>query len=82
MMNGKSFLEGFPMSFTELLPLVGTLPRSEKFRLVQVLIDQLAKEEAPQLFCEGHTYPIWTPDYAPNAASQLAQALEEARKDP
>ena len=70
------------MSFTELLPLVGTLPRSEKFRLVQILIDQLAKEEVTQLFCEGHTYPIWTPDYAPNAASQLAQALEEARKAP
>ena len=34
-------------------------------------------EEQPLVFKEGQVYPIYTPEYAPGAAAQLAQLLRE-----
>ena len=65
------------MSIAEIIPAVRALSRSEKFNLAHLLLEDLAKEDLSVVFEEGHVYPIYTPDYAPNAASQLAQAVQE-----
>ena len=69
------------MSIAEIIPAVRALSRSEKFQVAQILLDDLAKEETPLAFAEGHVFPINTPEFAPNAGAQLAQALlgERAR---
>jgi len=65
------------MSMAEIIPAVLALSRSEKFQIAQMLLDNLAKEELPPAFTEGHVFPIYTPEYAPDAAAKLAQALME-----
>jgi hypothetical protein len=65
------------MSITEIIPAVRALSRGEKFQLAQMLLEDLAREELPALFKEGQIYPIYTPEYAPAAAAQLAKALTE-----
>ena len=65
------------MSITEIIPAVRALSRGEKFQLAQMLLEDLAREELPALFKEGQVYPIYTPEYAPGAAAQLAQVLLE-----
>ena len=65
------------VSIAEIIHAVGALSRSEKFQIAQMLLDDLAKEELPAAFTEGHVFPIYTPEYAPDAATQLAQALME-----
>jgi hypothetical protein len=64
------------MSIVELIPAVRGLSRSEKFQLAQILLEDLASEELPTIFKEGQVYPIYTPEYAPDAAAQLAQVLK------
>lgn len=66
------------MSLAELLPSVRALPRSDKFRLVQQLIAELAQEEG---LAEGD-YPVWSPYEAHEAAAVLMALLkqEEGRK--
>ena len=65
------------MSIAEIIPAVRALSRGEKFQLAQLLLEDLAGEELPALFKEGQVYPIYTPEYAPGAAAQLAQVLRE-----
>ena len=65
------------MSLAELLPSVQALPRSDKFRLVQELIAELAQEEG---LTEGE-YPIWSPYDAYEAAATLMQLLEEDKAE-
>jgi len=65
------------VSITELIPAVQSLSRGEKFHLAQVLLEDLASEELQAAFKEGQVYPIYTPEYAPDAATQLAQMLME-----
>jgi hypothetical protein len=60
------------MSIAEIIPAVRALSRSEKFDLAQMLLEDLASEELPPVFKEGHVYPIYTPEFAPGAAAQLA----------
>jgi hypothetical protein len=68
------------MSITEIIPAVRALPRSEKFRLVQLLLDDLAGEELLSTLKQGQEFPIYTPEFAPGAAAQLATLLEEQGK--
>lgn len=68
---------GVIMSIAEIIPAVRALSRSEKFNLAQLLLEDLASEELPTVFKEGHVYPIYTPEFAPGATAQLAQALKE-----
>ena len=62
------------MSIAEILPVVQALSRSEKFQLARLLIDGLAKEDSIG-FIPGQVFPIYTPEYSPKAAGQLAQVL-------
>lgn len=52
------------------------LNRVEKLRVGQMLINQLAEEEAVLI---GTEYEIWSPYDAPGAASILMEMLEEDR---
>jgi hypothetical protein len=65
------------MSIAEIIPSVRALSRGEKLQLAHLLLEDLAKEELPTMFKEGQVYPIYTPEYAPDAAAQLAQLLME-----
>jgi hypothetical protein len=65
------------MSIAEIMQAVRGLSRSDKFQIAQMLLDDLAKEELPAAIPEGHVFPIYTPEYSPDSAAQLAQALKE-----
>ena len=65
------------MSIDEIIPAVQALSRGEKFQLAHMLLEDLAREELPTVFKEGQVYPIYTPEYSPGAAAQLAQLLRE-----
>ncbi len=63
------------MSMAEIIPAVRALSRSEKFQIARMLLDDLARDDSSPAFPEGHLFPIYTPQYAPDAAAQLAKAL-------
>jgi len=65
------------MTFTELLPVLQTLPRADKLRVIQILAADLAPEEGPELLPPGAASPIWSPFEAYDAAHTLMQLLEE-----
>jgi hypothetical protein len=72
------------MSLAEILPAVRKLPREEQLELVRVLSAELtipAKQESDdemlrRLFPPGATYEIYTPQFSPEAADELARFLE------
>ena len=68
------------MSITEIISAARALTQDERRELAQTLLQDLANEEPEAVFQNGHVYPIYTPDFAPNAASQLAQFLDEDAK--
>jgi hypothetical protein len=70
------------MSIPEIVSVLRTLPRSEKFRLARLLLDDLAEEELLSGLKQGQEFPLYTPHYTPGAAAQLATLLEEHGKNP
>jgi hypothetical protein len=68
------------VSIAEIIPAVLGLPRSEKFKLVRLLLDDLAGEELLSGIKQGQEFPLYTPEFAPGAAAQLARLLEEQGK--
>ncbi len=68
------------MSIAEIIPIVQALPRSEKFRLARLLLDDLAGEELLAEIKQGQEFHIYTPEYTPGAAAQLATLLPEPGK--
>lgn len=65
------------MSLTELLPVIHDLPRADKLRLMQVLVAEIASEEAIVLHPTDLTHSIWTPYDAYDAAATLLHVLHE-----
>lgn len=63
------------MTLTELFPTLKSLPRSDKLKVMQFLVAELAQEEEPSLI-PGATYPIWSPLNSHEAVQKLAQLLE------
>ncbi len=63
------------MISVELLNNLRTLSRGEKLHILQVLVSELAQEEA-QLLRPGGTYPIWSPYDAYEAADTLLTMLK------
>lgn len=53
------------------------LNRAEKLRVVQLLVNQIAEEEA---ILTGAEYEVWSPFDAPGAAAILMDMLEEDRQ--
>ncbi len=68
------------MSFAELMPTLLELNRADKLRAMQLLANELAKEENAVLVSEDEL-PVWSPHEAHEAAHILLQALEEAKQN-
>jgi hypothetical protein len=64
------------MSVAELMPVLHTLPRTDKLKVIQLLVTDLTREEGLELQA-GAAYPIWTPFEAYDAANVLMQLLEK-----
>jgi hypothetical protein len=70
------------MSLTELLPHLHSLPRNEKLRAIQLLAEDLAREEPANLLEPGQSYPVWSPWDAHEAAALLLKLLEAEEGKP
>jgi hypothetical protein len=70
---------GKSMSFDELLPALRELNRADKFRAMQFLVVELAKEEGAFLNADSD-YPVWSPYNAFDAADTLLDALKLENK--
>jgi hypothetical protein len=70
------------MSLAEILPTVRALPRSGKFRLARLLLDDLAGEELLAVLEPGREFSIDAPEFAPGAAARVATLLEKTGKQP
>jgi hypothetical protein len=64
------------MQLIEVLDILQSLPRVDKFRAVQFLASELAQEEAGTLLPNGE-YAVWSPHDAAEAAATLSQSLHE-----
>ncbi len=61
------------MAVKDLIPTLQELSRSQKWEVMQFLMQALATEEMP--FKQGATYEVWSPLDAHGAAQQLATLL-------
>jgi len=68
------------MISAELLTTLRTLSRGEKLHILQVLVSELAQEEA-QLLRPGGIYPIWSPYDAYEAADTLLTMLNAPKPE-
>lgn len=66
------------MVVEELIPTLRELNRADKWRLMQVLVSDLAQEEENLLLPPGD-YPVWTPLESYDAAGEMMAFLEEVR---
>jgi hypothetical protein len=69
------------MSLAQVLPEVQMLSRLDKIRLIQILAQELEREEG-ELIEPGRSYPVWSPDRAFRAAGALLDALEDEKGGP
>jgi len=69
------------MSLAEVLPEVRSLSRLDKIRLIQLLAQELERDEG-ELIELGQSYPVWSPDRAFTAAASLLQALQDEQDQP
>jgi hypothetical protein len=61
------------VSINELAPILLNLDRADMLRAMQLLIQELAKEEGALL--SGNSYAVWSPYASYEAASILLEAL-------
>ena len=67
-------LGGTVMSINELAPVLRSLDRADKLRVMHILIEELANEENALL--ETDSYPVWSPYASFEAADMLLDVLE------
>ena len=63
------------MSLVEILPNIRSLPRTDRIRLIQLLAEDLASEEATLVLTSGTEYPVWSPYDSFAAAGALQEFL-------
>lgn len=66
------------MDRDESAPILSGLDRADKLRVMQLLIQELAREEGALL--SGNSYPIWSPYASFEAADVLLEALNTERQ--
>lgn len=62
----------------QLFPLVQSLTRDDKLRLIQFLAVDLANQDVDALQ-QGASYPVWTPLNAVDAAAAMLVELDRAK---
>jgi hypothetical protein len=67
------------MSLQEMLPGIQALPRTDKFQLMKILLEDLARVDSVPFLEAGKSYPVWTPFGAVEAAAALMKLLEEEK---
>ncbi len=67
------------MTLNELLPALHALPRADKLRLIQVLADDMAREEGITPGDTGKAFPVWSPYEAFDGAAALLRLLDEEK---
>ncbi len=67
------------MSLTELLNTARTMCRADRLRLVQCLVEDLAREEGVSTLADGTSYSISTPLQAFDAAATMLAALDQTK---
>jgi hypothetical protein len=72
--------EDLTMVSVELLNTLRTLNRAEKLHILQVLVSELAQEEAT-LLRPGLAYPVWSPHDAHEAADAMLKVLKAAEPE-
>ncbi len=65
---------GVVLSLNELAPILRDLDRGDKLRVMQFLIQELAREEGALLGADS--YPVWSPYNSFQAADVLLEALK------
>ncbi len=65
------------MNITDLLPTLQKLSRTDKLKVMQFLVQEMAKEEETLSLEPGATYHVWSPY---EAAQKLATLLEEGKQ--
>ena len=65
------------MNLTEKLPTLHAQPRTQKWRLIQFMVADLASEEETSPIEGGGAYPITSPYHASDATNALLKALGE-----
>jgi hypothetical protein len=68
------------MGLPQLQSAIKILSRSDKYRLVQFILYELAEEESASLLKNGKEYPVWSPYNAHDAAGILLNELDRHRK--
>jgi hypothetical protein len=69
--------------WSDLLPTLRSLPRSDKICAIQLLAGELAREEEEMPAIQaGASFPIWTPFDAFDAAAKLLEELKKAETAP
>jgi hypothetical protein len=68
------------MVSVELLNTLRTLNRAEKLHILQVLVSELAQEEAT-LLRPGLAYSVWSPHDAHEAADAMLKVLKAAEPE-
>jgi hypothetical protein len=66
------------MSLDELMPSLRDLNRADKFRAMQLLVNELAREEET-LLKAGAQYPVWSPYNSYEGADVLLNALRHGK---
>ena len=67
------------MPLTEMLPLVQSLPRTEKLRLIELLTEDVASDDQIARNFAEKCAPIWSPHDSFQGAATLLRLLEEDR---
>jgi len=65
------------MTLTELLPTIQSLPRADKFRLIQLLAADVAREEGITLALADKAVPLWSAYDAFDGAATLLNLLDQ-----
>ena len=65
------------MITTELIDTLRQLDKAAKLQVIQLLASEMAEEEA-HVLKNDHTYPVWSPHNADQAADVMVQMLKEA----
>ena len=73
-------LHGDPMTLSEILPTIQSLPRADKLRLIQLLAADVARDYGIVLDVAEKIVPIWSPHDSFQGAATLLSVLDDDKE--